>query len=368
MSRNYRKNIVRNCRLNVNNQPSVRNVEQPLRICQINVEGMSRAKGDYLVKLLTEENISVALIQESHTESSEDLASRGNISGFDMVVAEYSRAHGIATYVKQGLANVNVIQSTSNDNAYSSIIRVGSLSVTNVYKAPQAQWPQSVLDVQPHPAIYAGDFNSHHCEWGYSSDDENGESVVSWASNSELCLVHDAKDRRTFHSKAHNTESNPDLCFVSADSEGIPLHVTRTVLPGFPNSQHRPVIFEVGMSIPIISSVPRPRWNFRKANWNDFSSMLDAAVRFIPPTPKNYDRFNNLIISIAKKSVPRGYRKKYIPCWNEDSDRLYAEFQGSENPEVAKELLKSLDEARKQRWVETVKNIDIGKAGLSLEN
>lgn len=155
------------------------------------------------------------------------------------------------------------------------------LSISNVYKSPQALWNDPVLSIQPHPAVYAGDFNSLHTDWGYSSNDDNGESVMTWASNGELQLVHDAKDRKTFHSKIHHTETNSDLCFVSADNEGWPLQVNRTVTPAFPNSQHRPVIIEIGMSVPVVTSVPRPRWNFQKANWISFAKQLDAAVRFI---------------------------------------------------------------------------------------
>lgn len=140
------------------------------------------------------------------------------------------------------------------------------------------------------------------------------------------------------------------------------LTVTRRVLPIFPNSQHRPVVIKVGMSIPVISSVPRPRWNFQKSNWSKFQTKVDSAVRFIPPEPKNYDRFTNLIISTAKQCVPRGYRKEYIPCWSEDSDRLYNELQETEDVETAKELLKSLDEARKERWTQTVENIDMKRS------
>lgn len=254
---------------------------------------------------------------------------------------------------------MNVVKSSAADGTYLSTIQVGSLSITNVYKPPQSKWSDQVIGIQPHPAVYADDFNSHHTDWGYRNDDAKGESLANWAANGELQLVHDPKDRATFLSKIHNTESNPDLCFVSADSEGFPLHVTREVLPGFPNSQHRPVIIEIGLSIPIITSVPRPRWNFRKANWNKYSPLLDAAVRFIAPLPSNYDRFARLVISTAKKCIPRGYRKEYIPCWNEDTDRLYAEFQENEDPETAKELLASLNEARRQRWTDTVTNIDL---------
>lgn len=83
---------------------------------------------------------------------------------------------------------------------------------------------------------------------------------------------------------------------------------------------------------------------------------------FVSSLARNYDRFANLVVTTAKKCVPRGYRKEYIPCWNENTDRLYAEFQDNEDPETAKELLKSLDEARKQRWINTVENIDLSRS------
>lgn len=111
----------------------------------------------------------------------------------------------------------------------------------------------------------------------------------------------------------------PYLCFVSSDEKGFPLQTAREVMSSFPNSQHRPVIIEVGLSIPIITSTQRPRWNFRKANWNKYA---DAAIRFISPAPTNYNRFANLVISTAKKC----YRKEYIHCWSEDSDSIYPEF------------------------------------------
>lgn len=319
MARNHRNNDAQNNQNNVTIQSAVRNVGATSRICQINVEGMSRSKSEFLSKFLAEMNLDVLLIQETHASSMENLNARGKIVGYDVIAAEHSSAHGIAIYVKQGISNVSVVESTTSSNIYTSVIRIGSLSITNVYKSPQTQWSDHVLNIQPHPALYAGDFNSHHTEWGYRTNDENGESVVSWAAAGELHLVHDAKDKKTFHSKIHGTETNPDLCFVSTDTEGNPLQVTREVLPLFPNSQHRPVIFEVGLSIPIITSIPRPRWNFQKANWSQYATQLDTAIRFIPPLPQNYNRFANLVISTAKKCVPRGYRKEYIPCWNEDS-------------------------------------------------
>lgn len=213
MHRNRKINTARNHQNSVTNRPTVRNIGPTLRICQVNVEGMSRPKGDYLAKVSAEEKkIDILMIQETHIETMDGMEVRGKVDGLDLIVAEGSRVHGIATYVRKNISDIRIIESKSSEGIYSSThIRVGSISVTNVYKSPAAQWTDRVLNVQPHPAVYAGDFNSHNGEWGYGNDDMNGELVVSWASINELKLVHDAKDRSIFYSKVHKTESNPDL-------------------------------------------------------------------------------------------------------------------------------------------------------------
>lgn len=144
-----------------------------------------------------------------------------------------------------------------------------------------------------------------------------GNTIVKWAEDEHLTLVFDAKDRFTFKSAAWKREYNPDLCFVSTNNRGQPIEVSRKVLPDFPHSQHRPVIVEVGTQIPLITSIHRPRWNVKKTNWTEFSTELDKCLCWIPPSSRNYNRFVGAVISSAKKCIPRGYRKEYIPGWSQ---------------------------------------------------
>lgn len=124
--------------------------------------------------------------------------------------------------------------------------------------------------------------------------------IHEWASTNQLHLVYDAKDTPSFHSGRWNRGYNPDLCFISENSNRRPLGCNRQVFNAFPNSQHRPVIAQIGLQIPVINSVPKPRWNFRKANWAKFTAQLDDNIRWIPPEIKNYDRFLGIILSTAK--------------------------------------------------------------------
>lgn len=72
----------------------------------------------------------------------------------------------------------------------------------------------------------------------------------------------------------------------------------------------------------------------------------------------DYTTFTRIVKNAAKKSIPRGYRKEYVPCWTEESTRLYNEFEASGDTEIADDLLQYLDNARRQRWMDSVEKMD----------
>ena len=76
----------------------------------------------------------------------------------------------------------------------------------------------------------------------------------------------------------------------------------------------------------------------------------------------SYKAYSNLLIQAAKQSIPRGYQKSYIPCWDEECQELYDDYTEAETGEksqtAASTLLTRLDEKRHERWAETVESID----------
>ncbi|XP_072375796.1 uncharacterized protein, partial [Diabrotica undecimpunctata] len=103
-------------------------------------------------------------------------------------------------------------------------------------------------------------------------------------------------------------------------------------------------------------------WNFKKADWTTFTERLDKYLGWITPTRENYMRFVGAVISTAKKTIPRGYRKEYVPGCNEKCEKLYQEYNESQDREIVDELLHSLDAARRQKWMETVEKLDFSKS------
>lgn len=217
--------------------------------------------------------------------------------------------------------------------------------------------------------IIAGDFNSHHTMWGYTSTNQDGDKLVEWMEAQNLYLIHDSKQRGSFHSARWKKDTNPDLCFVTTDQGGGPaIQMQRRILTNFPKSQHRPALIETGFKIPQVESLAKPRWNFNKARWKDFTRTLDDSVRWIPPTIENYERFTKLVISTAGKNIPRGYRKIYVPGWNKTCEELYQEYKEKEDNETAKRLMESLDSSRRERWMQMVEKMNFQKTSRKAWN
>lgn len=59
-----------------------------IRVSQINIEGISWSKSEYISKLLAENKIHIVTIQETHTAEDFQLNSRGQIPGYRLVLQD----------------------------------------------------------------------------------------------------------------------------------------------------------------------------------------------------------------------------------------------------------------------------------------
>ena len=104
--------------------------------------------------------------------------------------------------------------------------------------------------------------------------------------------------------------------------------------------------------------MPKSRWNFRKANWPEFTKTIAEIINRISPRSENYQRFCKRVITKAKTYIPRGVRKSYIPCWTNESEALFTKYKLNGDPDTGKKLLASLKEGRCQRWSEEMAALD----------
>lgn len=124
------------------------------------------------------------------------------------------------------------------------------------------------------------------------------------------------------------------------------MKATRKVLKNCPRSQHQPVVITIGTQIALKNSIPKPRWNIQKANWTSFTARVESAIRFIPGDINCYERSLGVIKGAARKSIARGYRKRYIPCWTPEMEDLYKQFEEQDDDEISDRILELLSAAR----------------------
>ena len=176
--------------------------------------------------------------------------------------------------------------------------------------------------------------------------------------------LYDPKQSPTFFSGRWKKGTNPDPTLCSNADGAIPI---REVLNPFPRSQHRPSLIFTPPILPFVKSRPIPRWNFPKADWDKLRLLTDKCADNLPPPTKDspnlgYSEFTTLLKAAAKDSIPRGYRKSYIPNWDTECEKQYKTYlqsEGtSEQQKYATALFDYLDSKRHEQWIDTTTSID----------
>ena len=178
--------------------------------------------------------------------------------------------------------------------------------------------------------------------------------MAGWPSINCLALRYNAKNADSFYTGRWNTGTNPDLAFASVDPNSrLP---DRRVLDNFPRSQHQFSLITPPRFVMAVPSMPVKQWNFRKAKWSHYIVLTNKFEKtLLPPDSLDVDAacqdFCNTIKKAAKKTIPRGYRNNYIPCWDAECDSLYKTFlqspQGYDSSLAATALLAKLDRKRR---------------------
>lgn len=301
--------------------------------------------------------VDVLALQETHTTEDQQLP----IAGYTVISYSHHKQYGLATYVRDDVPASELCSSSVDSNVYWNAIRIRDQTIVNVYKPPVSVWPSPALPPFPTPVLFCGDYNSQHTSWGYKRDEPSGTALVDWASRNDLMCLFDPKQPASFKSARWGTGTNPDLAFIDCNP-AMP-HAERRVLAPFPRSQHRPSLITTGTCIKSTNSSNKPRWNFKKANWEGFTAKLETLLHDFSSTPiqdfdKAYTSICDAFSSAAKAHIPRGSRKVYIPGWSDECSSLYDIFKESSTSEdrkaAADNLIKQLDTDRQNTWIESV--------------
>ncbi|XP_049873462.1 uncharacterized protein LOC126372007 [Pectinophora gossypiella] len=333
-----------------------------LRVISINIEGFSRDKSEILSELCRSTQCDILCVQETHRDANQ---SRPYIPGLTLIAEICHPKHGNAVFVAPGISATSV--EYSSDNGVEIItVDIGYCTVTSVYKPPNTpfQFVPPTNFNNDKTKIVMGDFNSHSTNWGYNATNADGEAVEEWAETQDLTLIHSIKEPASFNSGRWKRGYNPDLIFVSAN---VASQCTKTVSTPIPRTQHRPIMCGIQPVVRPIATPYRRRFNYRKANWEQYRNSIDDALLKIPPAPQNYDQFMDEVKIRSRKYIPRACRVLYIPGLSRESAALLREYEthyncdpfSEDTIETGERLLTEVSEGRRSRWIDTVTNINM---------
>jgi len=104
----------------------------------------------------------------------------------------------------------------------------------------------------------------------------------------------------------------------------------------------------VGLTLPVICSTGKKRWNFLKADWDRFAASTEKSIPMV-------FQFTALPEPCPKQLTPlsQGIHTMYVPCMDEEAQTLQDKNEKSGDPDIADHLIESLDAARCARWEES---------------
>lgn len=328
-----------------------------IKITSLNIEGFSFAKEILLNSVCNKIECDVLVLQETHRGETRN---RPKIDDMNLVLERPHDKYGSAIFCKPHITVTSAALTCSDDIEILSI-EIQSCIITSVYKPPNADFkfiePSNFRNQVN--KIIIGDFNCQSTSWGYSFTDKNGEELENRAERNELNLIHDSKLPSSFSSRRWKNTYNPDNIFVS---ETLAVQSLKSVEAAIPHTQHRPITC-------IIKAVIKPeevpfkrRFNFKKSNWELFTEDLDREILKIPSEIESYDLFVDLVKRISRKHIPRGCRTRYVPGMTKTSEELLQKYHqlfeldpfNEETIKTGKDLLESLAENRRKRWIDLV--------------
>ena len=109
-----------------------------------------------------------------------------------------------------------------------------------------------------------------------------------------------------------------------------------------PKYQHRSITVHLTPVVNHITNRKRqPRFNYRRAKWENFTSDVEEGAEDVDPTPEGYESFQRLVWDIAKKKIPRGCRKQYNPGLTDTSKEIYDRYiEACDTDSFAEETIK----------------------------
>ena len=306
------------------NIPVISDSSDQIKIAQWNCEGISKKKEALKRFPKYREKIDIACPQE--TDLNRNL--RFLIRGYQCFRLDRPNRHkgGVLILVSNKIPAQEITIQTGEESEIIGItahLQNKKVIIYKCYAPPDKQLGLHNIEVPETNCLVLGDFNGHSPSWGYNDLETKGEEIEDWQIINNLQLLQNHNAQPTFYSRAWKSTSTPDLAMATTD---ISRHESRTVMPPLATSDHKPIIINIFGRVNHENKT-LPRWNYQKANWEQFPKLTDCYTSGINCKTKHLDYSSNkmakAILRAAKDSIPRGAHKEYIPNWSAELERLH---------------------------------------------
>ena len=327
-------------------RPTRPNQPPPIpRILQFNANGLNTSKQE-LASFLHENNVKVACVQETKLRQNNPDPS---FPGYAFLRRDRvgGGGGGLAILISHDVEFVPIdVDILTNADPHLEVLaakihlRHFSLNIYNVYVPPVSSCAPghstdyaSLLDHTDGDAIIVGDFNAHSDGWFSTSDDARGESLVDAVESNNFSILNLDHPTRV---PANGSPSSPDVSLASSHlspnlSWSVP-HILNNSFSSSPlNSDHLPIL--ISFVDPLHQhdfNIVRAQCsyvNLRKADWANFTSDLESHIPLTPPSScaKGEKILRDAVDKAAKRNIPAGFRKDFIPNFPPEAIPLRAQ-------------------------------------------
>ncbi|UYV80888.1 hypothetical protein LAZ67_19002107 [Cordylochernes scorpioides] len=349
-----------------------------LNVLQCNINGIStnksKVKLDEILSLADSKSANIICLQETKLKPNHLF----KVKGFKILRKDRPSADGggeLLNLIKDLSFEEIDTPSTTQTQLQAFKIHLPNqrpLTIVNTYHPPQKPGPE--LDLIAHlldpNILILGDFNSKHQSWGCPLKNTEGSILSTFIDDNNLTIVSHGP---TYISHSYGTPQTLDITITSPSMQQF---IKNNTLKSI-GSDHLPLLTEISTSTSLPKSSQRLFWNYKKASWNSFETLLDSLLSKIPLNSSLEDRWKNwksAVLISAKQNIPRGNRKFYILGYREVLDLLKDEIEDRNqvyqdlienntllirdyNHLAAKIKLKA-DQIKQNKWIELCSSID----------
>ena len=376
------------------------NQEYNLNVLQWNCAGV-RSKTAQLNKLLYDEKVSVAMIQESNLP---DKVNWTVPKGYTCIrkerqtlrndnVGKAGKNHGgVLMLFKQELkpnqVTTGIVDPADKLTEYVAAdiwvnrkkLRFVNLYIPHISGGDKDKRVDNfTADALPNGVntFIGGDVNGHAKSWDCKVDeDDRGKEIEEWAISNNFVVANTSEDGTpppTRFNRGIGTESSPDVTLHHDSWVG---KVDWRVLED-ECSDHVPVVFSIKLSTGLTGKT-LPRWSYKKANLSKFrdeiDTILEQSEKPDPDKPQSAHQMNKLlcdaILKSANRHIPKGNRANPKPWWNDEAQKLANErkqlrkeaTQGEDQRKAfnakSRESVKLTNELRRDAFQEYITTLD----------